>query len=41
MGEKKNAEGLVGIPNGQRPLAGPRPRLEDYIKVDLKETGRK
>jgi hypothetical protein len=37
--EDKCTRDLVGIPKGQRPLAAPRPRLEDNIKKDLKETG--
>lgn len=40
-GEEKCTGGLLRIPKGQRQLAGPRPRLEDNIKADLKETGRK
>lgn len=40
-GRRKIQRGLVGIPKGQRPLAGPRSRLEDDIKAYLKETGRK
>jgi len=31
--------GLVGKPEGKRPLGRPRSRLEDYIKVDLEELG--
>jgi hypothetical protein len=31
----------VGVPKGQRPLAGPRPRLEDNIKTDFTQEGNK
>ena len=31
---------LVGKPEGKRPLARPRRRWEDNIKVDLEEVGR-
>jgi hypothetical protein len=30
---------LVGRPEGNRPLGRPRHRLEDNIKLDLRETG--
>jgi hypothetical protein len=30
---------LVGIPEGRRPLGGPRSRWEDNIKMDLQEVG--
>jgi hypothetical protein len=30
---------LVGSPEGRRPLGRPRPRWEDNIKMDLRETG--
>jgi hypothetical protein len=30
---------LVGRPEGKRPLGRPRPRWEDNIKMDLRETG--
>jgi hypothetical protein len=30
---------LVGKPEGKRPLGRPRRRLEDSIKLDLRETG--
>ena len=30
---------LVGKPEGKRPLAGPRRRWEDNIKMDLQEVG--
>jgi hypothetical protein len=38
-GEEKCTEGLVDKPEGNRPLARPRPRCEDNIKVDFRETG--
>jgi len=31
--------GLVGIPEGKRPLGRPRCRWEDNIKMDLQEVG--
>jgi hypothetical protein len=31
--------GLVGKPEGKRPLARPRHRWEDNIKMDLQEVG--
>ena len=31
---------LVGKPEGKRPLERPRRRLEDNIKIDLREAGR-
>jgi hypothetical protein len=38
VGEKRNAyRVLVGKPEGRRPLGRPRSKLEDNIKVDLKE----
>jgi hypothetical protein len=38
MGEKRNAcRILVGKPEGKRPLARPRRRWEDNIKIDLRE----
>ena len=30
---------LVGKPEGKRPLARPKRRWEDYIKMDLQEVG--
>ncbi|KAJ4432053.1 hypothetical protein ANN_20667 [Periplaneta americana] len=40
MGESRNAYGvLVGRPEGKRPLARPRCRWEDNIKMDLREVG--
>jgi len=32
-------QGLVGKPEGQRPLWRPRRRWEDNIKMDLQEVG--
>jgi hypothetical protein len=40
MGEKRNAYTvLVGTPEGKRPLGTPRRRLEDNIKMVLREIG--
>jgi hypothetical protein len=40
MGEKRNAyKVLVGKPEGKRPLGRLRHRLEDNIKMDLREIG--
>jgi hypothetical protein len=40
MGETKNAYRiLVGRPEGKRPLARPRRRWVDNIKIDLREIG--
>jgi hypothetical protein len=40
MGEGRGVYGvLVGRPEGKRPMASPRRRWEDNIKVDLRETG--
>ncbi|KAJ4441439.1 hypothetical protein ANN_11294 [Periplaneta americana] len=40
MGEPRNAyRGLVGRPEGKRPLGRPRRRWEDNIKMDLREVG--
>ena len=33
-------KGLVGKPEGKRPLGRPRRRWENYIKMDLQEVGR-
>jgi hypothetical protein len=30
---------LIGKPEGKGPLGRPRPKLEDNIKLDLRETG--
>jgi hypothetical protein len=39
-GEKRNVYRiLVGKPEGKRPLVGPRRRLVDIIKIDLREIG--
>jgi hypothetical protein len=40
MGEERNAYRiLVGKPEGKRPLGRPRRRLEDNIRMDLREIG--
>jgi hypothetical protein len=40
MGEvRKLYKVLVGIPEGKRPLGRPRRRLEDVIRIDLREIG--
>jgi hypothetical protein len=40
MGEGRNMyRVLVGEPEGKRPLERPRHRLEDGIKMDLRENG--
>jgi hypothetical protein len=40
MGEQMNAYRiLVGMPEGKRPLGGPRRRWVDNIKKDLREIG--
>jgi hypothetical protein len=40
MGEERNVyKVLVGKPEGKRPLARPRRRLEDGIRMDLREIG--
>jgi hypothetical protein len=39
MGEKRKVyKVLVGKPEGKRPLGRPRPRWEDRIRMDLRET---
>jgi hypothetical protein len=40
MGERRGVNrGLVGKPEGKRPLGRPRRRWEDNIKMDLQEVG--
>jgi hypothetical protein len=40
MGEERKVyKGLVGKPEGKRPLGRPRRRWEDGIRMDLRETG--
>jgi hypothetical protein len=40
MGEMRNAyKILVGMPEGKKPLGGPRRRWEDNIKMDFREIG--
>jgi hypothetical protein len=40
MGEEKNMyKVLVGKPEGKRPLGRPRRRLEDGIRMDVREIG--
>jgi len=40
MGERRGAyKILVGKPEGRRPLARPKRRLKDNIKMDLQEVG--
>jgi hypothetical protein len=40
MGEGRGVHrGLVGKPEGKRPLGRPRRRLEDNIKMDLQDGG--
>jgi hypothetical protein len=36
---QKTVQGLVGKPEGKRPLGRPRHRSEDGIRMDLRETG--
>ena len=36
-GEERSIEGLVGEPEGKRPLGRPMRRWEDNIKMNLKE----
>jgi hypothetical protein len=38
-GEERCILGLVGKPEGKRPLGRPRRRWEDNIKMDLQEVG--
>jgi hypothetical protein len=37
--EERCIQGLVGKPEGKRPLGRPRHRWEDNIKIDLQEVG--
>jgi hypothetical protein len=40
MGEERNVyRGLMGKPEGKRPLGKPRRRWEDGIRMDLREIG--
>jgi hypothetical protein len=40
MGEERNVyRVLMGKPEGKRPLRRPRRRWENWIRMDLKETG--
>jgi hypothetical protein len=40
MGEKRTVYRLLmGKPEGKRPLERPRRRWEDWIRMDLRETG--
>jgi len=40
MGERRGVnEGMVGKPEGKRPLGRPRHRWEYIIKIDLQEVG--
>jgi hypothetical protein len=38
-GEERCIQGLVGKPEGKRPLGRPRHRWEDNIKMDLQKVG--
>jgi len=38
-GEERRMQGLVGKPEGKRPLGRPRHRCEDNITMDLQEVG--
>ena len=38
-GGERRIQGLVGKPEGKRPLGRPRRRWEDNIKMDLQEVG--
>jgi hypothetical protein len=38
-GEERCTQGLLGKPEGKRPLGKPRRRLEDNIKMDLSRSG--
>jgi len=37
--EERRLQGLVGKPEGKRPVGRPRRRWEDNIKMDLQEVG--
>ena len=39
-GRERFAQGLVGKPEGKRPLGRPRHRWEDNIKMDFQEVGK-
>jgi hypothetical protein len=39
MGEMGNAYNTFGNPEGKRPLIRPRHRMEDIIRMHLRETG--
>jgi len=39
MRARRGVDGLVGKPQGKRPLGRPRHRWEDNIKMDLQEVG--
>jgi hypothetical protein len=36
---EKSVQGLVGKPEGRRPLGRPRRRWEDVVRMDLREIG--
>jgi len=38
-GRERRVQGLVGNPEGMRPLGRTRPRWEENIKIDLQEVG--
>ena len=38
-GEERHMQGLVGKPEGKRPLGRPRHRWEENIKMDIQEVG--
>ena len=38
-GEERRIKGLMGKPDGKRPLGGPRRRWEDKVKMDLQDAG--
>jgi len=39
MGEEKGCRGLLGKPEGRRPIGRPRRRCVDNIRMDLHEVG--